>query len=276
MVNPFRRPYRETGTKRDRFLKILAFGFFIFLFLFLFKPFGIYELEPLKQFFFTLGFGLITTFVLLVFKYLIEPALKITNLTLGKNILWDVLIASSIGTANYFYINVIFKTEFNILYLLYTVWAAILVGSIPVTIIYVITYNRMYRVALKDNAVVDGQATWEEQVRITAGNNKNDLHLNPKKIIYICSNDNYVTIVTNKEGDQNKITIRGTLKSAENELKKNNRFIRCHKCYIINLDYVGKVTGNFQSMKIKLSGYGTEIPVARSMAAEIRKRVGKR
>jgi len=276
MVNPFKRPYRETGTKKGKFLKIVAFGFFIFLFLFLFKPFGLYELGTLSQFFLTLGFGLITTFVLLVFKFLIEPARKITNWTLGKNILWDILIASSIGVANYFYINVIFKQEFSILYLLYSVWITILVGSIPVTIIYFLTYNRMYRIALREATVADDHPVWEEKVRITAGYNKNDLHFNPKKIVYLCSNDNYVTIVTNRDGDQSKVTIRGTLKSAENELKKNNRFIRCHKCYIINLDYVEKVSGNFQSMKIRLSGTGMEIPVARSRAEEVSKRAGKR
>jgi hypothetical protein len=276
MVNPFSKPYRETGTKKGTFLKIISFGFFIFLFLFLFKPFGIYELEPLRQFFLTLGFGFITTFVLLVFKFLIEPAITRNKWTLGKNILWDILIASSIGIANYFYISIIFKIDFHILYLLYSVWTTILVGSIPVTINYFITYNRMYRIALKEVSAVDDQAIWEEEVRITAGYQKNDLHLNPKKIIYLCSNDNYVTIVTNKEGNQSRVTIRGTLKSAEDELKKNNRFIRCHKCYIVNLDFVEKVTGNVQSMKIRLSGSGREIPVARSRAAEVAKKAAKR
>jgi DNA-binding LytR/AlgR family response regulator len=92
---------------------------------------------------------------------------------------------------------------------------------------------------------------------------------NPKNIIYLCSSDNYVTIATVKGDVQKKTTIKGTLKSAESELRKNSRFLRCHKCYIVNLDFVEKVSGNNQNMIIKLSPSGTEIPVSRSKADSI-------
>jgi hypothetical protein len=254
----------------------VVFGLFIFLFLFLFKPFGFYQLETIRQFFISLGFGLITFFVLVVFKYLIEPVLIGENWTIGKNILWDILIASSIGAANYFYMCIIFEMHFNILYLLYGIWTAILVGSIPVTVSYFLNYNRMYKNALKEAAIPEEMITWEEEVIITAGYSRNDFRANPRNIIYLCSNDNYVTIVTIRDNVQNKTTIRGTLKSAEEELRKNSRFIRCHKCYIVNLDYVEKVTGNNQNMKIKLTPSGTEIPVARSKSEEVLKRIGRR
>ena len=134
MVNPFKKPYKDFGTPRDKFISILIFGLFIFLFLYLFKPFGITQLKPGPQFFITLGFGLVTTFVLFVFHYLIEPVLIKNKWTLGKRILWDIIIASSIGCANYFYISIIIPHAFMFKYLLISVWTAILVGSIPVTI----------------------------------------------------------------------------------------------------------------------------------------------
>jgi DNA-binding LytR/AlgR family response regulator len=76
-----------------------------------------------------------------------------------------------------------------------------------------------------------------------------------------------------KDDVLNKTTIRGTLKSAELELHKNSRFLRCHKCYIVNLDFVERVTGHNQNMKIRLSCSETGIPVARSKAEEISKKV---
>jgi hypothetical protein len=270
------KPYKDTDRGKGKFIYLAVFALFIFLFLFLFKPFGFSQLETGRQFFISLGFGLITFFVLIVFKYLIEPAVIGDRWTIGRNILWDILISSSIGAANFFYMCVIFKMDFNFLYLLYSIWTAILVGSIPVTITYFIKYNNMYRNALKEAAIPEEKITWVDEITITAGYPKNDFRINPRNIVFLCSNDNYVTIVTIKDNVQSKTTIRGTLKSAEEELKKNSRFVRCHKCYIVNLDFVEKVTGNNQNMRIKMTPSGTEIPVARSKAEEISRRIGRK
>ena len=275
MGNPFLQPYKENSTKTRKLYTILVFSLFIFLFLFLFKPFGISALEPLPQLFITMGFGLITAFILIIYKFLIEPVVINEKWTLGKNIIWDILIASSIGAANYYYICIIFHMNFTIIYFLYSIWTAILVGSIPVTISYFIVYNRMYKSALKEADIPETSISWDEEITISAGNKKNDFIFNPKSIVYLCSNDNYVTIVTLKNNIQSKTTIRGTLKSAEFELRKNTRFIRCHKCYIVNLDYVERVTGHNQKMRLKLIQTGTEIPVSRAKADLInRKTIG--
>lgn len=276
MNNFLKRPYKPSGTGKSMFLTIAAFGLFIFLFLYLFKPFGLFQLKPLQQLFITFGFGVITFTVLIIYKFLIEPVVIGENWTTGRNILWDLLIASSIGAANYFYIQVIFRTEFMFKYLLYSVWTAILVGSIPVTISYIIEHNRMYRKALENAAIPEEKILWDKEIVLTAGNPRNDYRIDPRQIIYLCSNDNYVTIVTINDKVRNKTTIRGTLKDAETELKKHSRFIRCHKCYIVNLDFVDKVTGNNQNMKIHLlSVPETEIPVARSKADLVADKVRK-
>ncbi|MGD0340438.1 MAG: LytTR family DNA-binding domain-containing protein [Bacteroidales bacterium] len=273
MGNPFRQPYREAGSGKSRFYTIISFGLFIFLFLYLFKPFGLATLKPLWQLLATLGFGAITAFVLLVFKFLIEPLVVVENWTLGKSLIWDVIIASSIGAANYFFICTIFKLDFAFKYFLYSVWTAILVGSIPVTIVHIMVYNKMYRNALKEADIPQEKLFWEEEVRITAGNDKNnDLRFNPRSIIYLCSNDNYVTIVTFKDNTINKVTIRGTLKSAEYELRRNKGFIRCHKCYIVNLDFIDKIAGHSQNMKIKLFHTDEVIPVSRSKVSMLSER----
>jgi hypothetical protein len=276
MLEFLRRPYGGSETNRNKLISILVFGLFIFLFLYLFKPFGMTGMKPMMQLLSSFGFGLITTFVLVIFKFLIEPLVIKGNWTIGKNILWDIIIASSIGSANYFYICILFDMDFQVRYLLFSIWAAILVGSIPVTITYFIAFNRRYKTVLREASIPDEVIYWEDEVTITAGNPRNDFKCNPKVIAYLCSNDNYVTIVTIRDNVQTKTTIRGTLKSAEEELRKNSRFIRCHKCYLVNLDYVEKVSGSNQNMKLILSASGAEIPVARSRADEVASRMVKR
>jgi hypothetical protein len=273
MGNPFKRPLKDVETTRQRFVSTLMFGLFIFLFLFFFKPFELAQFKLFPRLLITFGFGLVTTFMLFIFNYLLEPRIKRGNWTLGKSILWDLLIASSIGVANFFYVNLVFHQPFTFKYLIFFIWAAILVGSIPVTISYIVTFNRIYKSALEKADIETEKILWEDEVVIRAGNPKNELRFNPKHIIYLCSNDNYVTIVTIKDENQSKTTIRGTLKSAESELRKNSRFLRCHKCYIINLNFVGRVTGHNQNMKIKLLPSGTEIPVSRSKAGILLKKL---
>jgi len=275
MANLFNRPFNVVEPSKGRFVSILLFGLFIFLFLFIFKPFGFNQLKSDQQLFISFGFGLVTAFMLIIFKYLLEPVITKRNWTLGKNILWDIIVASGIGVANYFYMTLIFHQGLVIKYLFFAIYTAILVGVIPVTISYIVLLNRLYKTALKEAAIVPEDILWESEVVIRAGNSKNEVRINPKNIIYVCSNDNYVTIVTMKGDAQNKTTIRGTLKSAESELRKNSRFLRCHKCYIVNLDFVDRVTGHNQNMRIRLLPSGTEIPVSRFKADLVVKRTKK-
>jgi hypothetical protein len=273
MVNPFKKPYREVETSRDKLSSILVFGLFIFLFLFFFKPFGLAQLKLMQRVFITLGFGLVTIFILFIFKYLFEPVVTKDNWTLGKSILWDIFVASGIGVSNYFYICIIFPQIFVFKYFLFFIWTAILVGSIPVTIGYITTYNRMYKTALREAAISPEEILLESEVILRAGNPKNEFKYNPKNIVYLCSNDNYVTIITIKGEVLTKTHLRGTLKSAESELKRNSCFIRCHKCFIINTEFIDRVVGNVQNMKIKLRPSGLEIPVSRSKASFVLKKI---
>ncbi|HEX2969998.1 MAG TPA: LytTR family DNA-binding domain-containing protein [Bacteroidales bacterium] len=269
------KPYRETGTFKSKLLSILAFGLFIFLFLFIFKPFGIAALKVKTgdMILITLGFGVITSAVLLIFIFILEPFFKNRLTTLGKNIAWDLLIAASIGAVNYFYIYLIFKLNFDFSGLLSGIWTAILVGSIPVTVNHILTYNKLYREALLEAAIQEDEIIPDGEILLTAGYSRNKYVVNPKDILYMCSNDNYVTIVTISNNVRNKTTIRGTLKSIENELRDYPGFIRCHKCFIVNLHYVEKAYGGRQNMKLKISYTTTEIPVSRSHTEYFMKKI---
>ncbi len=274
MINPFRKPYNEIETPKEKIVFILVFGLFIFLFLFLFKPFGLSQLSAETQFFVTFGFGLVTISVLSIFKYLLEPVVINDKWTLGKSLIWGLFIAVTIGIANYFYISAIFPHLFLFKYLFLAIWTAILVGIIPVTIGYIVSFNRIYKSALIDASILPDDLLWENEVIIRGGNPKNEFKFNPKNIIYLCSNDNYITVVTINGENIAKTHLRGTMKGAEWELRRNNSFFRCHKCYLINSIFADHLTGNTQNMKIRLKIHGLEIPVSRSKAPEALKKIG--
>jgi hypothetical protein len=273
VVNPLTQPYRPTFTRRQQVILCLAIGFFVFLFNFLIKPLGFSQFKPFQQIILSLSFGVITSFVLMIFKFLLEPLVINERWTLGKNIMWEIFMISTIGVAAYFYIKIIFHLHFQIINLLISTGYAILVGIIISTVKYYIVYNRMYKSALKEADIPEEDIFREDEIIIRAGNPKNQIKLDPKKIIYLCSNDNYVTIVTIKGESSNKITIRGTLTEAESDLRKTNRFLRCHKCFIVNTGYIDRVKGPNQNMTIILSPDATEIPVSRKKAGLVIEKV---
>jgi hypothetical protein len=269
MINPFRKPYGRIESSKEKIFFVLIFSLFIFLFLFIFQPFGLAQLKIEYQLPISLGFGLVTMFVLFIFKFLIEPIIINDKWTLGKSLLWGLFITSTIGGANYFYINIIFHQLFIFKNFLFAIWTAFLVGIIPVSIGYVISFNRIYRTALEKASISPEDVLWENEVIIRGGNPKNECKLNPKSIVYLCSNDNYITIVTVQGDVLSKTHLRGTLRAAEDELIKNTSFMRCHKCYIVNTQFADHLTGNIQNLKIRLKLQGLEIPVSRSKAAEV-------
>jgi DNA-binding LytR/AlgR family response regulator len=152
-----------------------------------------------------------------------------------------------------------------------SVWSALLIAIIPVTIGYILTFNKIYRNALTGISGSDELFVPDEEIIFRAGNQKNEFRLNPKNILYLCSNDNYITIFTINGPSVVRTTIRGTLKNAEAELVKYKRFLRCHKCYIVNLDYVAGTRGNYQNMTIRLKHTDTAIPVSRSRVSTVAK-----
>jgi hypothetical protein len=270
MTNFFTQPYKPVERPKDKFLSILVFGGFIFLFLFIFSPFGLNRIESIAaRLLLSAGFGVVTIFMLLVFKYLVDPLIVRRNWTLAKNLLYDFFVAACIGVANYFYITLIFRQEFVFLHMLISMWTAVMVGILPVTISYFITFNAVYRKALKDADIPPPVLFPDEEFTLTAGYQRNNIRLRSGDLVYICSNDNYVTIVTSRGGTIEKQTIRGTLKAVEKELAGKGSFLKCHKCYIVNTAFAEGLTGNSRNLSIRLKLPDMHIPVARSHSAVV-------
>ena len=89
-----------------------------------------------------------------------------------------------------------------------------------------------------------------------------------KDIIYIEAEKNYLMIRT---GDD-MIRIRETMTNALNELQGKG-FIRCHKGYLVNADYIEKLRSS--EVLLRVGKESIALPVGRSYEKEIRKRILK-
>lgn len=177
------------------------------------------------------------------------------------------------------FLDIEYQPQYFFIYLKYfffSIFGAIIIGIIPVTVQYLLLINRQYKKTLKDAGILDTvNDSWEEDVRITAGNSKNKCVFNPQNVHYISSDENYITIFLFNKELLSKTIIRGTLRSVESELNKCKLFIRCHNRYIVNVKHVNRSVGNSQNFRLILNKSEIEIPVSRSKVSSILKIIPK-
>ena len=87
-----------------------------------------------------------------------------------------------------------------------------------------------------------------------------------KDIIYIEAEKNYLMIRTCDE----MIRIRETMTNALNELQCKG-FIRCHKGYLVNADYIEKLRNS--EVLLRAGDESIALPVGRSYEKEVRKKI---
>lgn len=94
--------------------------------------------------------------------------------------------------------------------------------------------------------------------------NQEAIYLEKSRVLYFVSTETLVQIfyIRNNKNVEIK-TVELTLNNLQNQLSEEN-FIRCHKSYIINKNYVEAIMGDTQNMKVKIAMANVLVPVARS------------
>ena len=93
--------------------------------------------------------------------------------------------------------------------------------------------------------------------------------IDPFTILYLVAADNYIRIFYLDNNSVKNLLVRSTLKSAEEKLAPYENFYRCHRSYLVNLNYLRHISGNATGYKLHLEGTDTLIPVSRNLNSEI-------
>jgi hypothetical protein len=263
-------------------LKIsFVFGVFVFFFLYVFKPFYLSSLNDLILEY-TIGISTVTfigTFFMLCVPALIfKDYFNEDNWTIGRNIFLIFLGLFFVGSFAWHFGN-IYKSYYSIenislqLFLYYT----FLVGAIPV--LFFVFFNeknvreRREKKAinlnlLKNERLINENEILEKEVTIYSDNNKESIVFSVDNLIYISSQGNYASFFL-KEGENSKEKIlRVTLSKIDLNFVDYKNIIRCHKSYIINVDFVKDVKGNARGYLLESNMIGFDIPVSRSFSKQ--------
>jgi len=103
------KPYPKSKDFKRKLLSAFMFGLFVFLFLLIFQPFGINMWQSSYKVLRLMGYGLITSSVLIANSIIIETIFKSwfkeEKWTVWKEILWTLWTVLLIGTLNLLYSN---------------------------------------------------------------------------------------------------------------------------------------------------------------------------
>jgi hypothetical protein len=294
---------------RNFWKRSVGFGLFVFLFLFLFKPFDVTSFGE-KLLFACIVFGLVTAAVLLVGGWLlinvIEPRIKEERWTLGKQILYMLLLVVFIALLNtlasQWMINMFMPFS---AYLLMLKWVVML-GVFPVAFAELLAYNHYLRKhvnsatqlnlaitethhspdwgredILRDDVVTTLQKTapkeqYSTRLVLTGENQNERLDITPCNLLAIQSVDNYVTIYWEDSGVLKSQMLRNTLTNIHCQTSHLPWLFRSHRAWILNLQKIIHIDGNAQGYKVKLPLLETQVPVSRNNIAAFKELAEKR
>ena len=99
--------------------------------------------------------------------------------------------------------------------------------------------------------------------------------LSPNRIWCLRSDRNYVDIFhLNADNEPIKTTVRNTLTKLAVDLPEN--FLRCHRSYVVNTDWVDDVSGNAQGYRLHYAIFpDVPVPISRGKSKEILGSIGK-
>lgn len=281
------KPYPKSKDFKRKLLSAFMFGLFVFLFLLIFQPFGINVWQSSYKVLRLMGYGLITSSVLIANSIIIETIFKSwfkeEKWTVWKEILWTLWTVLLIGTLNLLYSN--WQQMFNLNWTSFLTfqWITLLIGIFPVITVTLVSYSRLqtknFAEAQTLSKVIDGdnnnQQGQDNMLVLVAENGRDQISMHEKDLYVIVSADNYVAVYYCLNGQIQMKLLRNNIKNLEKSLKLEPNLFRCHRSYLVNLKKVIHVSGNSQGYKLHFDRLELLVPVSRSLNEIIRKKISE-
>lgn len=276
----FQKPYYYNDSNNFKLLFSFGVGLFIFLALYFLKPFGI-EKTKFNLLAYCLGYFAITTSVILFYFFVVakffSDFFNTEKWTVGKHLSVIIIVTFFICVSNWLYNLVLMQSENHNRDLdFYSIATHTLIIGVFPLFAYIYFDERYYRSKhtkisnevrqkLQKRGTKERKFSSNEVAQFFNANLKIDI----KDIVYINSQGNYACFFSKSEnGEIKESLLRKTLTSVGNELGVYNNFVRCHKSYIVNSDYVTDISGNARGYHLHFEEIDKEIPVSRNFKKE--------
>jgi hypothetical protein len=253
----------------------LITGFIFFgtlVFLYFFEPFIVYTPEHKMPYFWISFIHSCTPVVIITSLWLIKASpFQEETWNVQKEILLITAFLILVGLVQFLIRDLIYDNSENWSrkYLLEEIRNTLLIGSLFAILFTSLNFNRLnirnVKKARELNAAPHPlKLTSNKIIQIETSVKSDAFELNIDSLLFAKAVGNYVEIYL-KEASPGMVLKRITLKDISTVLSPFPNMIRTHRSYLVNLDFVQKVTGNAQGYKLQLSNCAEKIPVARNM-----------
>ncbi len=289
MFSVLNKPYPKGSTNQRKVIFSLVFGLFIFAFLVVLQPFELSQWETPHKTLKLLGYGVITTLVILINSFIIENIFRSwfseENWKVWKEIIWAIWSILVIGTCNLYYSHWLTLFPINFQTFINFQLITLIIGAFPITIITLVNHGRLQKKNLtnaqqmtqiiEQDTQIEKQEAPTTKLNLPSENGKEELSLFPDELLVIVSADNYVEVYFMQGEVVKKELLRNTLKNLEHLITPSPNMFRCHRSYLVNLKRVDKVEGNSQGYKLHLPVLDFLVPVSRSLNEIIRQKIAE-
>lgn len=266
-------PFNDDLKYNSKLIFFISIG--VLGFLYLFQPLDVSLMNDKEKLYVVLGLAAIT-FLSLSLNLLIMPSLfpgifikRIWNIK--KEILWNLWILTTITVGYYIYYKFlgIFDIDFKM------VLGLIVIAIIPITGLIIVNRNRMLRSNLKlaeriNKKLEENRSIEDKLVHFKSEYAKDNLSIKVSLLVLIRAANNYIEVFW-KEGNRIKNQmIRTSLKSAEDLLKEHNFIFKCHRSYMVNINYIDKIEGSIQGYRIYFENVDFSVPVSKNFAHKLK------
>lgn len=252
---------------KTQWLLIVLPGVFVAFFLNVFEPFSIHGANWYHRLVIA-GYGVLASLLLCINEFFIRPSLKIFFLpekwTFGKSVLWFSWTFFLIAIGMFLYKSYWCGwtcDSFSVDHFFTMIYRTFIIGLFPllayILVMQIRILKRQQRVAIQD-----------KKIQLSSENEREQLILEPRQLLYIQCSDNYATVYYQTVDQLHKKLLRSSLSRLEEQLKNFN-IKRCHRSFIVNLDQVQYLKANGKGMRLHLKGEEVTIPVSNKYLEEI-------
>jgi hypothetical protein len=278
-------PFNNNFKHNLRTIAFVCMGFMLITLYF--QPYGINFLTDSKNGFFVLVIGLVSAgtffFNTLILPGLFPKIFESARWTVRKELIWNFgmfvfLVLGFTITATIFGISSMKSL---------TIFRSGALALLPLVLFNLSNYNNSLK--SKVAQVIDSGRHWlaeerkahtpltsHEQVRIESDNGKEVFDQELRNIVLIQSASNYIEIFYREGTVVRKQMIRQTLNNVESLLSKFPVIKKCHRCCLVNVEQISRLTGVSPNYTLEANGLDFRIPVARQNVAEFRKLISKK
>lgn len=272
-------PFNNNFKHNLRTIAFVCMGFILITLYF--QPFGINFLATPKDGYFVLLIGMVSAatffFNTLVLPGLFPKIFESARWTVRKELVWNAgmfaaLILGFTLTALIFNVSGL-KTL--------TVFRSGALALLPLVLFNLVNYNSSLKTKVVQ--VIDSGRHWlaeerknathssNEIIRIESENGKEVFEKELNTIVLVQSASNYIEIFFRDGTIIRKQMIRQTLNTVENTLSGFPNIKKCHRCCLVNLEQISRVSGASPNFTLEADGLGFHIPISRQNVAKFRK-----